>query len=123
MKVFLGIDWGGTYIKAAVVDSKGKIHSKKVFASEELRKKKAFIGTLKSLVADLRRFNIKGVGIGAPGIINIRRGFVYYLPNIRGWENFPLKAVLEKELHLPVFQLPMSLWEEWRLFHPLTNFL
>ncbi len=103
MKVFLGIDWGGTYIKAAVLDSKGKIHSKKVFASEELRKKKAFIGTLKSLVADLRRFNIKGVGIGAPGIINIRRGFVYYLPHIAGWENFPLKAVLEKELHLPVY--------------------
>ncbi|UCG34808.1 MAG: ROK family protein [Candidatus Omnitrophota bacterium] len=103
MKTFLGIDWGGTYIKAAVLDSKGKIYNKKVFASEELREKKVFIRTLKNFVASVQKFKLKGIGIGAPGIINIRRGFIYYLPNIPGWKNFPLKTILEKELKLPVF--------------------
>ena len=58
MKVFLGIDWGGTYIKAAVLDSKGKIHSKKVFASEELRKKKTINVKLNSMWADLKKIKI-----------------------------------------------------------------
>lgn len=103
MEAFVGIDWGGTYIKAAVLDSKGKIYKRKVFASEELREKKAFIRTLKDFIAGLDKFNLKGIGIGAPGIINIKRGFIYYLPNIPGWENFPLKTILEKELKIPVF--------------------
>ena len=42
MKLFLGIDWGGTYIKAGVVTSRGKILKKIVYTSKELRKKPVF---------------------------------------------------------------------------------
>jgi glucokinase len=33
----------------------------------------------------------------------VERGFVYFFPNIPGWKNTPLKALLEKRLKLPVF--------------------
>lgn len=103
MKVFLGIDWGGTYLKAGLVDIKGKIVVKKVYASAELKKKQGFIKNLKSLIKSFSGFTIRGVGIGAPGIIDIEKGFIYYLPNIPGWKNYPLRRVLTKSLGLPVF--------------------
>ncbi|MCP4652358.1 MAG: ROK family protein [Candidatus Omnitrophica bacterium] len=103
MDYFLGIDWGGTYIKAGVVTSSGRVLRKKLFVSDRLKSKKIFIESIKSLVADLSGYDIKGVGIGVPGIVDIKKGFIYYLPNINGWKNYPLKKVLAKELKLPVF--------------------
>ena len=103
MKVLLGIDWGGTYIKAGLVNNKGKILRKVVYASGGLRKKQAFISTIRSLVGDFKKFDIKAIGIGAPGIINTEKGFIYSLTNVPGWKNFPLKETLSKKLKIPVF--------------------
>ncbi|MEI8349136.1 MAG: ROK family protein [Candidatus Omnitrophota bacterium] len=103
MKAFLGIDWGGTYIKAGVVDSNGKILKKTVYASEKLKCKQAFLSTIKSLLDSFKAFDIKAVGVGAPGIIDVKSGFIYYLPNIPGWEKYPLKSALQNKIKLPVF--------------------
>ncbi|RKY34168.1 MAG: hypothetical protein DRP69_05450, partial [Candidatus Duberdicusella sinuisediminis] len=46
-----------------------------------------------------------------PGVINTKEGFIYYLPNIKGWENFPFKVVFEKE-----FGLPLALDNDANLF-------
>ncbi len=101
--MFLGIDWGGTYIKIGAVGKRGKCLSKRVFSSQHLKEKEVFIKKIKELVTSLKLKRIKAIGIGAPGIINVDKGFIYYLPNISGWENYPLKRVLEKKLGLPVF--------------------
>ena len=103
MNVFLGIDWGGTYIKAGLVDTQGKIVEKKVYCSKELKEKQGFIKNIKALLEGFSGFNIKGVGIGAPGIIDTEKGFIYYLPNIPGWKNYPLQKTLKELLRLPVF--------------------
>ena len=103
MEVFLGIDWGGTYIKSGLVDSRGRIIKQEVYTSKSLRDKDVFIKRLEKIISDYEKFKIKGVGIGAPGIIDIKKGFIYYLPNIPGWERFPLKKILEKRLKIPVF--------------------
>lgn len=103
MDVFLGIDWGGSYIKAGIINAKGRILKKIVYSSEKLKQKQAFINEIKSLTKSFRSFDIKGIGIGAPGIIDIKDGFIYYLPNISGWKNYPLRNILKKELKLPVF--------------------
>ena len=102
MSVWVGVDWGGTYVKLGLVDCKGKILDKIIYSSGELKKKKVFISKLKSLLTRFKKFKIKGIGIGAPGIVNIRKGFVYYLPNIPGWKDYPLGQILKKELSLPV---------------------
>jgi glucokinase len=46
--------------------------------------------------------SVNGLGIGAPGPIDTARGVVVLLPNIPGWENFPLQQLLTDRLHLPV---------------------
>ncbi|MFH1772702.1 MAG: ROK family protein [Candidatus Omnitrophota bacterium] len=103
MSNYLGIDWGGTFIKAGVVDSAGKLIKRKVYSCPELRKKEPFLAQIENLFQELKNYKIKAVGIGAPGIINIPKGFIYYLPNIPGWENFELKKVIEKKIKVPVF--------------------
>jgi len=102
MPVFLGLDWGGTYIKAGLVNSKGEILKKRVYSSADLRKKKVFIQNLESLLEEFKGVAIRGIGIGAPGIVDTKKGSIYYLPNIPGWKNYPLKQVLKKCLKLPV---------------------
>ena len=103
MNVFLGIDWGGTYIKAAVVSAEGRIIEKELYSSQDLKKKKVFLSNLGQLLDNFKKFRIKAVGIGAPGIIDTEKGFIYYLPNIAGWKNYPLRTILERKLKLPVF--------------------
>ncbi len=103
MDTYLGIDWGGTYIKAGVIDSEGKLLKKKIYSSQRLKEKEFFIFEITSLLENFKKYKLKGIGIGAPGIINVKKGFIYYLPNIPGWENFPLKSYLEKRVSLPVF--------------------
>lgn len=100
---FLGIDWGGTYIKAGIIDEKNKLLEDIVLSSNEFKRKEVFIEKIENIVKNFNRYNIKAIGIGAPGIIDIKEGFIYYLPNIPGWKNYPLSKVLRKKLNLEVF--------------------
>ncbi len=103
MKVYLGIDWGGTYLKAGIVDAKNKIIKKISISSEKLKERDNFFYQLKNIINRFSSFTIKAIGIGAPGIIDIKKGFIYYLPNIPGWENYPLKEAVSDFLKIPVF--------------------
>lgn len=102
MSNYLGIDWGGTYIKAGIVSARGQILASTVFNSQQLKEKTVFIEKVRDLLAFYRKYKPCGVGIGVPGIINVKQGFIYYLPNISGWKNYPLKQILEKKLKLPI---------------------
>lgn len=46
--------------------------------------------------------SIAGLGISVPGPVNFKKGVVQQLVNIPAWENVPLKAIMEKQLGLPV---------------------
>jgi len=43
------------------------------------------------------------VGLGVPGPINFKKGLIYFMPNISGWHNVPLRAILRKRLGVAVF--------------------
>lgn len=103
MKVYLGIDWGGTYIKSGVVNENGKLLEKRVFVSTRLRDKKVFLEQIEVLVKSFHNYKISAIGIGAPGVVNREKGFIYYLPNVAGWKNYPLTEELTKKIKLPVY--------------------
>jgi glucokinase len=50
---------------------------------------------------DLDFKQLRGVGVGAPGAIDVSSGRVIFAPNLQ-WENVPLKKILEKDLGVPV---------------------
>ncbi len=107
-KVFLGIDWGGTLIKIGVFDSKKGLLSKNKFDSADLSNPTYFFDCLKSAAQKtlkkhhLSISNIGGIGIGAPGIIEKNTGLIYYLPNIKGWEDYPFAKNYKKHFSAPL---------------------
>ena len=108
-KAAIGVDIGGTSVKLGLVDARGKILVHDSFATKGISGRTAFLGVLSvrilALAAAARKRGLKvaGVGIGAPGPIDVERGFVYSFPNIPGWENTPFKKLLEKKLKMKVF--------------------
>ncbi len=107
-KAAIGVDIGGTSVKLGIVDERGKIIARENFLTKDFHGRARLLDALSaniSLLANQARalgFSVQGVGIGAPGPIDVERGFVYFFPNIPGWKNTPLKAILEKKLKLKV---------------------
>lgn len=107
-KVIVGIDWGGTFVKLGIFNLQGKLLSKYQIASQQLAKPSKFFPFLKHFLKSrlnkkgLTLSSLAGVGVGAPGVINMRKGFIYYLPNIKGWRNYPFKKVFRKNFGIPI---------------------
>ena len=107
-KVKIGIDLGATRLKMALVDEKGKCfyrrEVKTLFRSNRAALVDSIVGNVNDIVktSGISKRNILGVGIGVPGPVDSRKGIVRYFPNIKGWEQVPLKSILEKKLRLKV---------------------
>ncbi len=109
MHLLIGIDIGGTNIKLALMDEKAHIKAKRIFSTSQFRNKNALINELVKEIEALLfehsvpRKNLLGIGIGAPGIVDIRTGTVHVLTNIPNWREVPLGDILKKRLRIPVF--------------------
>ena len=109
MRLLLGIDIGGTNIKIALIDKKGRIKAKKTFPTADFKGNRALIeritGETKKLLAEygVVKKDIIGVGVGAPGAVDIRSGTVHYLTNVPDWSEVPLGNILKNKLGLLTF--------------------
>lgn len=109
MKRFaIGIDLGGTYTKLALVDKKGKLFYRAILSTANYEGKEALIDAIAYEVdiilkkARLTAKDLLGVGVGVPGLVDFKQGFIYYLTNVPGWKNVSLKKILKKKLKAPV---------------------
>jgi glucokinase len=108
-RVAIGVDIGGTSVKLGLVTGKGKVLLRDSFLTSTHTDRKELLDKLITHIdilkkeARYRKLKLMGAGIGAPGPIDVERGFVYSFPNIRGWENTPLKELLRKKTKMPVF--------------------
>ena len=107
-KFTIGVDLGGTNIVSAIVDYQGKIVSslKVPTLAENGREAtiKRIIETIHKNIAqsNIAPGNIIGIGIGAPGPLDIKKGVINFAPNLPGWRDVPLKKILEDEFNLKV---------------------
>jgi glucokinase len=102
MNTAIGIDFGGTTIKCAVVE-RGTIRERGT--TFETVKNDAQSLT-DALVSEVRRMtashpDIATVGIGLPGIVDSRRGIVHQLSNVPGWNDVPLRELMRQQTGLP----------------------
>lgn len=103
----VGIDLGGTYIKCGIVDEDHKIICHGAVPTLVEREPEEIIEDMAELVkklapnAGISLEDLKGVGIGSPGIINAENGDVIYSNNF-GWEKVPLGSILNNKLSLPI---------------------
>ena len=113
----LGIDLGGTAIKAAIVDEKRGIITDRRIPTDTASGPAGIVLQLAGIIHDLYLLasetmdplHCAGIGLGAPGAVNADTGTLSYPPNLPGWSVVPLRDNLQhylkqqKELSIPVF--------------------
>lgn len=103
----LGIDLGGTTIKAGIVNEVGELLVKAQVPTGAADGAAAVLERIGALADELcRRLGItrkglKGIGIGVPGSVEGEQGLVRLAPNLF-WRDFPLVEELSVRLDLPV---------------------
>jgi glucokinase len=102
MKPAIGIDFGGTAVKIGLVNDRGKLLREDGFATADAHGVK---GWLDAVAAALQRMGldpnhlsrqISGMGVGVPGFVDFRRGFIHDLTNVPGWTGVSLAALLRR---------------------------
>lgn len=100
----IGIDLGGTNIKAALVGDGGRILRQMSCPTALPRPAEAICEDILGLCQELIRQAdgpVTGVGLGCPGTVDADAGMVLYANNL-GWELFPIGRILRQRLGLPV---------------------
>jgi glucokinase len=97
----VGVDLGGTNVRAAVVDAAGVVQFEE--RAPTVTAWPALHDTIVDLVASLRGAepDTAGVGVGAAGLVD-RDGTVHYAPNIPKLIEVPLRDQLAERFDLPV---------------------
>lgn len=103
MSNLIGIDIGGTNLRAAVISKEGQILE--IFKVENGVQKGAAYN-LDKLINQIKmewsNYEIEKVGVGAPGPLDLKVGKLLNPVNLKGWENFNIKEYLSEKLNLPV---------------------
>ena len=94
--MWLGIDLGGTNLSVGVVDGSAVVESVTVPSIPKEYSLESSIGYLVEVIRPLCSSDIRGIGIGAPSVVDAEQGIVYDVTNIPQWVEVPLKAILEK---------------------------
>ena len=98
----IGIDLGGTNIRAAVLNNGSiyHLHSKRINARESSEN---ILQQVYSVVDPLYNSDIASIGIGVPGLVDEKEQMVYDVVNIPAWNKISLQEILEQKYKCPVF--------------------
>ena len=108
MKYYIGIDLGGTNIKAGVVNENYEIIAKATTKTllprpaEEICADMAKVSLEAVEQAGLTLDDIESVGIGTPGTANSETGIIEYSNNL-GFLNLPVVEIMQKHINKPVY--------------------
>jgi len=102
----IGVDLGGTQLRAVRVDHAGQVAA---FARADTAAKDgpaAVVAQIGDLITTVQGEEgddeIIGVGVGTPGPVDPQTGIVWEAPNLRGWDNVPLRRMVEDRTGLHV---------------------
>ena len=98
-KFYLGIDVGGSRIKAVLVKDKQIIRSKAEDSPNNLKGLLNVIVKIKDeLTVGIDQMEIGGIGFSLAGTLDIKREIMLNSPNIKYLNNQPIKRLLEKKI-------------------------
>jgi glucokinase len=107
LQLFVGLDVGGTSMKAAVVDDTGRAYPSVVMPTEAYKGQEH---GLQQMVATIRRAiaaagkterDISAIGVATPGTMDIPAGIILDPPNLRPWQNVPVRQFIADAFRLP----------------------
>jgi glucokinase len=99
----IGVDLGGTNLRIAAVDEQGALVEKITLGTKVSLGRDRVIGEMCDAIqrmSDKYKHSapLLGIGIGVPGIVDIRNGTVREAVNLPGWGNYPVRAEIERRL-------------------------
>ncbi len=106
-KYVLGVDLGGTKMLAGLLDEKFQVKALYKTAVEPNRGEryffKNFVDSIETLLSGkVSVKDIRAIGVGCPGIIELPEGVVRISPNISFLKNYPLREKLARHFKVPV---------------------
>jgi glucokinase len=102
----IGVDLGGTNLRAAAIDCRGKIIEKIEGSTNLSAGREAVVADIADSIIRLRTSGgaerLAGIGIGAPGFIIMERGVITGSPNMPGFEDYAMRDEIERMVQAPV---------------------
>jgi glucokinase len=102
----IGIDLGGTNLRAAAISREGKMLEKIAAATDFEHGRDAVLGDIVKAIGTLRdkhgASDLAGIGVGVPGFIRMKEGFITNSNNLPYLENFPVRDELNRRLNTRV---------------------
>ena len=99
----IGVDLGGTNLRIAAVNQQGDLMEKVTLGTRVALGKDHVIhemcDAIRLLASKYRdTAALQGIGIGVPGIIDMKTGMLRESPNLPGWSESPVQAQIERLL-------------------------
>lgn len=104
---YVGLDVGGTTMKGAVVDESGKAGPAVTLPTEAYKGQEHGLNqmceTIRQAVAAAGKTlgDIAAIGVATPGTMDIPGGIILDPPNLRPWQNVPVRAHIAGVFGLP----------------------
>lgn len=90
----LGIDMGGTNIRAAIVDEKGIVCKSVIPCPADAEDPAVVLDAIQKLIAGIITPEVVSIGVGVPSVVDVEEGIVYNAANIPSWTEVHLKEFL-----------------------------
>ncbi|MDN3514374.1 MAG: ROK family protein [Candidatus Brocadia sp.] len=103
----VGIDLGGTNLKAGVVDTDGKILHRLSIKTHSNADPQTISNQILELIAEIiqgahvKESDIMGIGLGSPGLVDKKGETILFSPNLPRWRNIPIKRVVSERFSKP----------------------
>jgi len=103
---FICLDIGGTKILGAVMNEKNEILLRVKKKTRPESGQEAVDGRIRKVIHELMsacgidRKDLRAIGAGAPGVIDMKSGNVLFAPNMP-WKNHALGRIMEEEFQVP----------------------
>jgi glucokinase len=98
----IGLDLGGTNLRAAAIDRNGKLLDKVSGRTQYSEGREAIVRDMVEAIEKMRsqfgKSNLAGIGIGVPGFISLQEGVIKNCNNISALENFPIRDEIGRRL-------------------------
>jgi glucokinase len=98
----IGMDLGGTNLRAAAIDKSGELLEKISEETNFSAGRDAVIGDIVAAISKLRDKHgtdgLRGIGVGVPGFIRMKEGIITGSNNLPFLENMPIRDVLSEKL-------------------------
>ncbi len=102
----IGLDLGGTNLRAAAIDRSGKLLHLVTGRTQYSEGRDAIMNDMVDAIASLRdqqgADGLAGIGVVVPGFINLEEGVIRNCNNIPSLENFPMREELSQRLNASV---------------------